>query len=262
VIRIPPRSLPAESQGLLDELQATIDVIADHAGRVEAAKRAWQGRPRERFQAIRRVLTDMCSGEDRCMYCEDSVADEIEHFRPKSFYPGWTFLWRNYLLACGCCNLLKNDRFGVLSRRTRAFAELARSRGAAVAPPEPGRMMLIDPRQEDPLRFLVLDLVFPFHFHPRHERGCVARARAAYTIEVLQLNVRDTLVRRREAAYLGYRARLREYVEERDPARRARCADALRRQDHPTVWREMTRQGQRIEELRVLFEQAPEALRW
>jgi hypothetical protein len=32
--------------------------------------------------------------------------------------------------------------------------------------------------------------------------------------------------------------------------------------DHPTVWREMQRQHLTVDELRQLFEQAPEALTW
>jgi uncharacterized protein (TIGR02646 family) len=261
MIQIPARALPSELQGMLDDLQAKLDVMSHYTERVEAAKRAWDNKPRERFRVIRDVLTAMCSGEDRCMYCEDSAADEIEHVRPKSLYPDHTFIWPNYLLSCGPCNGPKNNRFGVLGRTSRRFVEVARPRHAPVVPPEGGRMMLIDPRRDDPLRFMVLDLVFPFHFQPLHARGCVARARAAYTIAVLGLN-RDPLPRRRELAYGNYLDRLKAYIAEPDPAARVRRRDAIRRLDHPTVWREMQRQHPVNAELRALFEQAREALAW
>jgi uncharacterized protein (TIGR02646 family) len=260
VIGLPTKDLAPELQALLDTRQARIDGTPDYAAQVDAAKRMRESRPRDRFKSIRDLLTEMCSGEDRCMYCEDSAGDEIEHHRPKSVYPDRTFAWMNLLLACGRCNGSKRARFGVLSTQRRQFVEVARPRGAPPSPPDPARTsMLLDPRREDPLRFMILDLVFPFHFHPLPSRGCLARTRAAYTIEVLGLN-RDPLPCRRGNAYENYRLRLREYVAEADPAARVRRLTAIGRLDHPTVWREMQRQHQQNDELRRLFEQAPAAL--
>jgi uncharacterized protein (TIGR02646 family) len=246
---------------MLDELQAKLDAVMDYPARVEAAKRAWDGKPRERFRAIRDVLTEMCAGEDRCMYCEDSKADEIEHVRPKSLYPEHTFRWPNYLLACGPCNGPKGNRFSVLSKSGRKLVDVARPPRAPIVPPEEGLMLLIDPRCEDPARFLSLDLAYPFHFHARPGRSWLARARAEYTIQVIGLN-RDPLPKRRAHAFDNYVARLSQYVATHDPSARDRRRDALLRLDHPTVWREMQRQHDRIPELRALFEQAPEALSW
>jgi hypothetical protein len=123
-------------------------------------------------------------------------------------------------------------------------------------------MLLIDPRREDPLGFLRLDLVHPFHFHALSSRGCLARVRATYTIHVLGLNSRDTLIRRRGHAYGNYVGRLRHYISEGDAEKRERMAAAIQRLDHPTVWREMQRQHRTVDELRQLFERAPEALTW
>ena len=33
----------------------------------------------------------MCAGAKRCMYCEDSAADEVEHHLPKNLYPEFVF---------------------------------------------------------------------------------------------------------------------------------------------------------------------------
>ena len=262
MIRIPERRLASDLEGVLGEHQARVNAVPDYAERVTAAQRAWENKSRERFRPIRAALTEMCSGEDRCMYCEDSGADEIEHVRPKSLYPEQTFVWENYLYACGRCNGPKSNSFSVVASKRREVFTIERKHGEPVAPPEPGSMLLIDPRREDPLRFLRLELASPFHFHAIASRGCLARAGAAYTIQVLCLNGRDTLLLRRGHAYGSYVARLKQYVSEVDPGQRGRMAAALQRQDHPTVWREMQRQHRTIDDLRALFEQAPEALTW
>ncbi len=44
----------------------------------------------------------------KCAYCESHIAHidygHIEHFRPKSKYPGLCFEWKNLLLGCAICN--------------------------------------------------------------------------------------------------------------------------------------------------------------
>jgi uncharacterized protein (TIGR02646 family) len=264
VIRIASRALPLDLQRMLDQHQAKIDALPGYAARVEAAARAWDSpRRRERFEPIVRTLEEMCSGEDRCMYCEDSAAREIDHHRPKSLFPEQTFVWENYVFACGGCNGPKGGRFGGISARGRQFVELKRERGVPVtAPDATTTLMLIDPRREDPLRYMILDLAFPFHFRPRTRRCALAQARAAYTIEVLGLNKREKLIVRRGYAYQDYVARLREYASEADPARRERIKSRILRMDHPTVFREMIRQHAAIPELRALFAEAREALEW
>lgn len=264
MIRIEDRRLPSELQSVLDGRQAKLDALQDYDARVEAAAIAWERAARD-LQPVRVILLSMCSGEDRCMYCEDSAAYPIDHFRPKHLHPERTFAWENFLGSCGICNgaQWKGTRFAVLSSKSRRYVDTKRVRCAPGVPPDAASTtMLIDPRHEDPMRFMDLDLVFPFHFHPRHGRGCVARARASYTIEVLGLNKREKLILRRASAYVDYVMRLREYTAERDPAKRERCKTRILRGDHVTVWREMQRQYRKIDELRPLFEGAPDALAW
>lgn len=46
------------------------------------------------------------------MYCEESAATHIEHFRPRSADTLGAFAWDNYLLACSACNSnYKRDEF-------------------------------------------------------------------------------------------------------------------------------------------------------
>ncbi|NOY25886.1 MAG: HNH endonuclease, partial [Oligoflexia bacterium] len=56
----------------------------------------------------------MASGRARCMYCEDSLGTDIDHFRPKADFPQRAFAWPNYLLACSHCNSnLKRNAFPI-----------------------------------------------------------------------------------------------------------------------------------------------------
>jgi hypothetical protein len=125
---------------------------------------------------------------------------------------------------------------------------------------------LIDPRREDPMPHLMLDLKSTLLFRATGAKGSVSRVRAEYTVELLNLNRRVNLPKARRAHYRAYRALLREYVEEKERgARTARLRElkgAIVELPHSTVWREMQRQEALIPELHALFQAAPEALDW
>ena len=193
------------------------------------------------------------------MYCEDSVADEVEHFRPKDLYPEVVFAWMNYLYACGACNGGKSNKFVVIDE-TGAFVDVTRPYRAPVVRPASGDAALIDPRRENPLNFLMLDLRETFEFTPIADEGTQEYERASYTIEVLGLNDRDYLVRARKTAFETYRALLLTFGREHDPRRRGDGMCAIRNNNHPTVWWEMKRQRTMWEELAGLFAHAPELL--
>src|SRR5262249_32568442 len=149
-------------------------------------------------------------------YCEDSVGDEVEHVRPKDLYPEAVFVWENYLYVCGPCNGGKLNRFLVLLPPDNRVQDVTRRRGAAVvAPPADSQPGFIDPRREDGLVFMQLDLSGTFRFVPVASAGTVEAVRAEKTIEILKLNTRDYLVQARREAFGSYRARLREYTEEK-----------------------------------------------
>jgi uncharacterized protein (TIGR02646 family) len=195
------------------------------------------------------------------MYCEDSLASEVEHFRPKTFYPDLVFSWINYLYSCGPCNRIKRSHFRILVEPSRHI-DLSRRRADDVVKPRDGSPMLIDPRRDDPLQYLSLDLIDTFWFVPRHIEGTHERARAEYTIELLKLNERDFLPLARQEAYAGYRARLGEYVHARNTERGEHLAKAISRCGHPTVWAEMKTQSLLLPDLAELFAAAPEAFDW
>jgi uncharacterized protein (TIGR02646 family) len=218
------------------------------------------------FQHVRHTLTLMCAGAKRCMYCEDSAADEVEHHRPKNLYPEHVFTWENYLYACGPCNGPKNSRFAVFGV-DGAMVDLARKPGQPPQPPLSGDLVMLHPRAEDALEYMMLDIAGgTFLFVPTAPARSREFERASYTIEVLRLNSRDHLPVARREAYGSYKARLTEYVHKREagaagPVLR-HMIDAIGRMQHPTVWSEMRRQRARIPELAEIFQLAPEALNW
>ena len=269
MIQLRDRALPETTQEALDGWQLKIDAIADYAERVEAGKAQFSRRntsTNPTFRVVRDTLTDMCSGARRCGYCEDSYADEVEHIKPKDLYPEWVFVWANYLYACGPCNGPKNNQFAVFATATGDVIDVTRKRGAPVTPPELGEPVLIDPRHENPLAFMMLDLQDTFWFMPLGAPDSQHYQRAEYTLRALRLNDRDALLEAREEAYRSYRARLSEYITKRDgDAPGAELDDliaAINRMGHPTVWKEMQRQHHLIPALHDLFERAPEALHW
>ncbi len=261
MIRPPSRALSQDLYVALARRQAKLDALPGYAERVATAKSEWEQKPASVFDPVRDELQAMCPGEDRCMYCEDSFADQIEHVRPKDLYPEQTFRWENYLYVCAGCNRKKSSRFAVLAKQGRCFVEVTRRARAPVVPPQAGLMVFLDPREEEPLRYLTLDLASSFEFFPRQGRGCVARARAWYTIDVLNLNS-DTHCKARRRAFGRYVARLKEYVAETDEGVRRSLEQEIKAEHHPTVWREMKRQRMDILDLRRLFEQIPTALGW
>jgi hypothetical protein len=217
---IPIRSvtLPDHIDSALHTLQSDINKIVDYEARVAAAGRRFSTENRAgnaTFDVIKGILSSMCSCPCRCMYCEDSAANEVEHFRPKSLFPELVFSWINYLYSCGPCNRAKLSHFRILISPMK-FIDLAHSKRGTIIQPPIGTAVMIDPRKENPLDYMSLDLVDTFQFVPKGIVGTLEYARADYTITRLKLNERDLLPAARRDAYIGYRARLRDYVAVRD----------------------------------------------
>jgi uncharacterized protein (TIGR02646 family) len=263
----PGVNVPATALAALAELQARVDAAGDYPERVAEAKARWASVRKDAspFAEVRDALHAMCWGARRCCYCEDSVADEIEHFRPKDLYPEEVFRWLNYLYACGPCNGPKNHAFAVFQPGAEVETVVTRPHGAAVVAPDAGTDALLHPRVDDPLHYLVLDIVETFCFGPRQGASTQERARALYTIKVLHLNIRTYLVEARRTAYAQLVCAL-----EAASARRARDPTdtltfpkrAVELTSHRCVWEEMKRQRNRLPALGVLFETVPEAWDW
>ena len=181
---------------------------------------------------------------------------------PKDLYPDRVFVWENYLFACGRCNGGKSSHFAVIVHN--ALVDVTRRREAPIRKPRAGSPALVNPREENPMQYLDLEMT-TFLFLPREDLDQIHEERARYTIDVLRLN-RDVLLEARQEAYGAYRARLVEYrdhkVRQVAESKLEILISAIVSSAHPTVWREMQRQGILIAELRDLFSAVPEALTW
>jgi len=264
MIQLKNLPLPDDTLNRLQKLQRLLDEYGDYSLRVAVVEGRFntQNKPANLiFREVRRVLLEMSSGAERCHYCEDSKANQVEHIAPKSWYPELCFVWENYCTACGPCNSPKNNQFAVFRNHDGRFFEFEkRKKGEPVFPPPPGRHVLINPRIENPLDFFFLDIESrSFRIVEWAEEGSEEFERAQYTIKILGLNSRSYLPKARREAYESYRARLSEYVAQKNagasPEQLASLADNLRQAQHPTVWAEMKRQRRKLPELRLLFEQ-------
>ena len=263
--------LPTDTQAKLTELQRGVDRAGSYARRVARAKAAFSQRNKKTdptFQVVRATLAAMCAGPRRCMYCEDSVADEVEHLAPKNLYPERVFDWLNYCYACGPCNGPKGSSWPLFvgrARKPKPFAHPRQRRGRrapVLKPPPKGMAALLDPRVDDPFDFLALDLVSTFRFTELPKTGTRNFERARYTIELLNLN-RDPLPQARKSKFDFFVYALRAAVAAiHDQSELARIRERVRDTDHPTVWAEMKRWHRQRPELDALFKKVPAALSW
>ena len=262
MIQIKAVDLPKDTIAHLKERQDSIDGEADYATQVAKGKSLWNRKSKSHFTIIRRTLEEMCVGKHRCNYCEDSAADEVEHIEPKDMYPEKVFVWSNYLFSCGLCNGPKNNQLAVFDDAGN-IVNVARKRDEPIIPPLAGEHLFINPRSENPLEFLMLDLnTFLFVSIPTiSEKN---KKRAKYTYTTLGLNARDYLVEARKEAFGAYLDSLQLYVHRKNEAA-TETELAYRKQElhsrhHPTVWQEMKRWRKFYPQLDTLFTKAPELL--
>lgn len=177
--------LSAPTVALLDA--RTRQVLAAEEPK-EEAQRLWKQQDNKAFDEIREMLESMATRRQRCMYCEDSAATDIEHFWPKSKFPERAFTWTNYLLACSGCNS---------NHKREQFPQ-----------DETGAPLLIDPSVEDPRDHLVLS-VSTGKYRPRKREGQES-LKGQKSIEVFGLG-RDILEKGRQDAWHTLPALLLRY---------------------------------------------------
>ena len=281
-------NISAASLQHLSLKQDQIDGISDFVGRSDRAKRSWKGKTgsnagKAAFKDIKDQLLDMGVGTEICNYCEQNEGTDIEHIKPKDWFPAKTFVWDNYLLACRTCNTdHKNNKIAVFDGNN--------ARLDVQAEPPNDDILLINPRVEDPMDFLWLNIIRGvFVAHPDLAQEFRAIQKAEYTIELLGLNLRNTLIESRKSAARYYLDRLERYANIKeantfdaieaatDPLTviaRAQPLDVEKAQilenvkqsiisyAHPTVWRELVRQRANLPGTNALFGRVPEALNW
>lgn len=259
-----PLLLDSADEQELSAIQQAIDSGVDYPTRVGLAAQKWKTKPVFLFQRVRQALEVTCLGALRCSYCEDSLADEIEHIRPKSWFPEQTFDLSNYLFACGPCNGPKSSSYAAVNHAGQLLLAL-RTKNSPLVPPPIGQEALLHPWHDEPADFFFLDLTNTFEFKPRQSLNAHQNARALYTLQVLRIN-KDPLLKARKEAFYDFAGRLKSYYlasQNNDPLPHLQLMrDELLRKQHITVWREMQRQSATLTLLAPLFQLVPGAESW
>jgi uncharacterized protein (TIGR02646 family) len=224
--------------------QKQIDDLTNYAERVAQVKKLWKPQNRT-FDDVAATLVKMCPGTRRCCYCEDGRGDDIEHFRPKMLYPELTFVWTNYLLACSACNSnSKREQFSVIDSSGQLHdVTRKKDKSEPIVAPLEGDPALINPRYENPLDYLRINLT-TFEFYARKGLSERDQKRAEYTIKILGLNVRSELQDWRKTAFsnfVGWMDTYRRHKNSEDSSALRDHTEKLKRQNHLAVWEEMKR---------------------
>jgi len=210
---IPIRRIPAP-QELTQELERCAGKVTAWIAEGKTARDVWTNGAKEAKKRIRLLLEEMAPGRKRCMYCEDNLATDIDHFQPIALAPERAFDWLNHLLACSYCNSnLKRELFPC---------------------DEDGESLLVDPTAQDPADHLTLRLG-SCQYEARTPKG-------TETVRVFGLNDRPDLVKGRTTTYTTCRHLLTQwhtYVQEGEEAEAADVAQALREQPFTDVLRSM-----------------------
>ncbi len=150
-IKCPP--LPPSLQAHLSQRQASGD--------------AWNSLRTDKDKPIKKELA--AAFHKKCAYCEQIEAGTVDHFWPQEHYPDRRWDWENFILACDGCQRKK------LSQR----------------PIDEAGHQMINPRQDEPLRYLTIDfktgLLSALPTWPKDE------ARANLTLEILAFSKRPAL---------------------------------------------------------------------
>ncbi|MDP8229009.1 MAG: retron system putative HNH endonuclease [Candidatus Electryoneaceae bacterium] len=164
--------IKVERSPMADILHREADGWLIQLNNATTKKQKKQAQNKYRHKQVKDALVAMFSG--KCAYCESRIQHiaygHIEHYRPKSIFPGLTFTWSNLLLACSKCNVIKGKRFPETNEG------------------EP----IINPCEDEPDDHLM------FYFDPDAKLAMVygKTSRGELTVELLELN-RDDLRKHR-----------------------------------------------------------------
>lgn len=248
-------ALSAESVTFLASKQALVDNEADRKSQYEKATALFRQKVNNAFKEVKLKLAKVSPPGDSCFYCERDRYRDIEHVQPKRHFPERAFAWENYLYACTICNQdAKNDKFAIFDA---AGNIIEFDRSLAWTDPVPtGTRVIIDPRTEDPLDFLQLDLTTGI-FIPIGQGTNPARGK--YTRDLFDLN-NTTLAKIRRSAFYTFNKYLQDYedaIKAGDNTTANNILTEILELPHPTVLAEMRRQANSFPLLSRLFPTLP-----
>ncbi|HLP57065.1 MAG TPA: HNH endonuclease [Fluviicola sp.] len=289
MIQLDYKKLSATEQTILDDLQHKVNLKTPFLEKTAEAQNLWGSKGgvtgKQAFEKIRAELYNLCVFVGVCNYCEQSEANDIEHIHPKSFFPEFSFVWDNYLLACKQCNsAFKLDKCYIIDPSDELFSVPRKTE-----PPHKTHA-LINPRTENPNDFMVLNLK-TFRFMPLPDLSKKDENRVKATLEILALNERDVLIEARKSASRHFYdlferlVRIREsssiveleqclYPNEEFINRNLTIGEIqeqltlsfkkhITKNQHPSVWHSIKIIASRTDERWInLFNRFPEALHW
>lgn len=290
MIKMASANLSLSAGQLLSDLQDKIDSKAGFKEKTDEAQRQWNAKrssnaKRQSFDEVVSKLEELTISEGLCNYCELNESNDIEHIYPKSFFPEHTFGWTNYLLACKQCNSgFKLDKCHVLDPAGH-LVEVVRGNQ-----PQFNDIAIINPRVEDPANFMILNLE-TFTFSPMPGLSIRDQNRFKSTIDILELNTLDVLIRGRRLAAMHYYDKMRNLVSILNCARKtqlrkllnpyddrfdfnktlrelkeeikANRRDYIQRYAHPSVWHAIKLVDSKLKDSwKQIFASIPEALNW
>ena len=180
--------LPARTSAYLAGRQLAVDKGGD-------AKPLWDGARQTRaFSPVTATLRKMAGATQRCVFCEDSLGADVDHFWPVRGEPGYperTFEWENLLVVCTPCNRAKGTDFPLAGD---------------------GQPLLIDPTADEPTEHL--------GFVPETgelaavwEPGGEESKRGVETLRVIHNVISEPVNDRRRAAYEVLEDAVQEYLD-------------------------------------------------
>lgn len=248
-------ALSAAAAAALALKQTAVDAEATHEEKVSKATSLFASKTSAAFNEIRSKLSAVAPSGEACFYCERDRYRDIEHIRPKRHYPEQAFKWENYLYACAICNQdRKKDTYAVFDANNNVVKF---DRTLSYAAPVPaGDHVLIDLRVEDPLEFLMLDLMTG-DFVPIGSD--VNKKRGDFTRSLFDLNNSALASIRRAAfnAFKDYLLRYKNHIANNQLADADKVLSELKLLNSPTVLVEMRRQAAMSPALAQLFDGIP-----
>jgi 5-methylcytosine-specific restriction endonuclease McrA len=173
----------------------------------EAARSEWNMfRDSASGATVKAELSRMAGIRNRCFYCSDSHAADVEHFAPINRAWRDALNWRNLLWVCPMCNRKKNASF----------------------PEEEGVPLIINPAEVDPWARLILDTTTAL-LAPRRVEGEAEDPSGVETLKVLDVLNFEALAEGRKRSIRRLRSAASTVVESADKP----C-------DHHVLWQEVT----------------------
>ncbi len=278
----PSDSIQAALQAFSTEL---LPETAERLEQIRHARALWDSKTKAGaavFEGVRDWLKKLSAPHLGCQYCEYGEPKDIEHIYPKSHFPRLTFTWHNYLLSCKQCNTgHKLAKFAVFDdegnvHRLRQNLEPISQAG-----------VFIHPRVENPNRLVVVELT-SFQFLILDKEGSRNYEKAKFTLETLELNLRDWLLEARKTTYQSLLNSFRLMIFHLElptiDALKAKivepdfdwdrslaqiregfiqsCRAEISNHHHRSVWTAIKLQHSEYPAWKHIFEQLPEALEW